>query len=46
MIIDFSKIEAALIDGFKGGKGLLTARNYVDDNCKIMKHVLAPGAST
>ena len=46
MIIDFSKIEAALIDGFKGGKGLLTARNYVDDNFKIMKHVLAPGAST
>ena len=46
MVIDFSKIAPLDIEGFKGGKGTLTARNYTDDNCKIMKHVLAPGAST
>lgn len=46
MIIDFSEINPVDIDGFKGGKGILTARNYVDEQCKIMKHVLAPGAST
>ena len=46
MIIDFSEIKPVDIDGFKGGKGILTARNYVDEQCKIMKHSLAPGAST
>ena len=46
MIIDFSDLNPQEIHGFKGGHGLLTARNYVDNNCKIMKHVLAPGAST
>lgn len=46
MIIDFSDLTPQAIQGFKGGKGLLTARNYVDTNCKIMKHVLAPNAST
>ena len=44
MIIDFSDLNPQEIHGFKGGHGLLTARNYVDNNCKIMK--LAPGAST
>ena len=46
MVIDFEKIQPVEIDGFKGGKGCLTARNYTDEHCKIMKHVLAPGAST
>ncbi len=46
MILDFNQIEEAQIEGFKGGQGLLLTRNYVDDNCKIMRSVLAPGAST
>lgn len=46
MVIDFSKITPKDIEGFKGGHGILTARNYEDKNCKIMKHCLAPGAST
>lgn len=46
MIIDFDKIEAVKIDGFKGGKGELVARNYMDGDCKIMRHTLRPGASS
>lgn len=46
MIIDFSSIAPVEIDGFKGGHGILTAQNYADDNCKIMKQKLAPGAAT
>ncbi|MCH3980757.1 MAG: cupin domain-containing protein [Prevotella sp.] len=46
MIIDFDKIEEQKIQGFKGGKGELDTRNYVDDKCKIMKSVLKPGASS
>ncbi len=46
MILNFNQIEEAQIEGFKGGQGLLLTRNYVDDNCKIMRSVLAPGAST
>lgn len=46
MIIDFEEIEPTSIDGFKGGKGELIVRNYVDDNCKIMRHILTPGASS
>ncbi len=46
MIINFDKIEETPIEGFKGGKGLLLAHNYFDDDCKIMRHVLTPGAST
>lgn len=46
MIIDFKEIAPNHIDGFKGGKGELIARNHVDDDCKIMRHTLVPGAST
>ena len=45
MIIDFSDIELQSIDGFKGGKGLLNTRNYVDNDNKIMMSALAPGAN-
>lgn len=46
MIIDFSKIKEDKIIGFKGGKGELDTRNFVDEKCKIMKSVLKPGASS
>ena len=34
MIIDFDKIKEAHIDGFKGGKGPLDTRNYVDEKVR------------
>ncbi len=46
MIIDFEKIPEAHLTGFKGGKGHLDTRNYVDDNVKIMYSTLRPGASS
>lgn len=46
MIIDFDKIKEAHIDGFKGGKGSLDTRNYVDDKARIMYSTLRPGASS
>jgi len=46
MKIDFSQIPEQVIDGFKGGKGELDTRNYIDDKCKIMLSTLKPGAST
>ena len=36
MIIDFEKITETHLEGFKGGKGKLDTRNYVDDKVKIM----------
>lgn len=36
MVIDFEKIAEAHLEGFKGGKGKLDTRNYVDDKVKIM----------
>ena len=46
MVIDFEKIAEAHLEGFKGGKGKLDTRNYVDDKVKIMYSTLRPGAST
>ncbi|MBO1362425.1 cupin domain-containing protein [Prevotella sp. A2931] len=46
MIIDFNDIPETRILGFKGGEGELRTHNYVDDNIKIMKSVLTPGASS
>jgi quercetin dioxygenase-like cupin family protein len=46
MIIDFEKITEAHLEGFKGGKGKLDTRNYVDDKVKIMYSTLRSGAST
>lgn len=44
MVIDFNDIELIKFDGFKGGKGELDSRNYVDEDNKIMYSVLKPGA--
>ena len=45
MIIDYSKIEEQLIEGFKGGNGQLATRNYVDAKNKVMMSRLKPGAN-
>ena len=45
MIIDYTKIEEQLIEGFKGGNGQLQTRNYVDDKNKVMMSRLMPGAN-
>ena len=46
MIIDFSQIKEESVMNFKGGKGELCTRNYIDGKCKIMKSCLRPGASS
>lgn len=46
MVIDFEQIPEAHIMGFKGGKGALDTRNYVDDQTRIMYSTLRPGATT
>lgn len=46
MIIDFENIPEAHLMGFKGGKGRLDTRNYVDSHVKIMYSSLRPGASS
>ena len=45
MVIDFEKIAEAHLEGFKGGKGKLDTRNFVDDKVKIMFGRLEPGCS-
>lgn len=46
MVIDFEQIPEAHIMDFKGGKGALDTRNYVDDQARIMYSTLRPGATT
>lgn len=46
MIIDFENIPETHILDFKGGKGALDTRNYVDANVRIMYSTLRPGATT
>lgn len=46
MIIDFESIPEAHLEGFKGGKGPLDTRNYVDEHVKIMYSTLPSGTST
>lgn len=46
MVIDFNAIPEEAIMDFKGGKGELRTRNFVDGKCKIMMSSLAPGASS
>ena len=44
MVIDFDNIKEDCIQGFKGGRGELLTRNYVDGKCKIMMSLPAPGS--
>lgn len=45
MLIDFSKIEETIISQFRGGEKSTAARMFVDQNNKIMRGRLEPGAS-
>ena len=45
MIIDFEKIEQAILPHFKGGDGETMTRTYFDGVNKIMKGCLGPGCS-
>lgn len=46
MIIDYNNIPEVTIENFRGGKGQLITRNYVDPHAKIMMSRLRPGASS
>lgn len=46
MIIDFENIKEEAVMNFKGGKGELDTRNFVDPKNKIMLSRLKPGASS
>lgn len=46
MIIDYNKIEEETLENFKGGKGELITRNFIDSKNKIMMSRLKPGASS
>lgn len=46
MIIDFENIAEVHQQNFKGGKGPLDTRNFVDEKVKIMYSTLRPGSST
>lgn len=46
MIIDYNKIEEETLENFKGGKGELATRNFIDSKNKIMMSRLKPGASS
>lgn len=45
MKIDFSTIEETVLPHFKGGEKEISARMFFDGSVRIMKAVLAPGAS-
>ncbi len=44
MIIDFSKIKEADINGFKGGEGIMHSRAFWDGKNRIMLNRLEAGA--
>lgn len=46
MIINFNDIQENVITAFKGGKGELATRNFIDQQNKIMMSRLKPGASS
>lgn len=45
MKIIFENLETSTLHNFKGGEKYLTAKMHVDENNKIMKAYLVPGAS-
>lgn len=45
MLIDFKNMEDTVIKNFRGGEKDTCAKMYTDDNNRIMKAVLEPGAS-
>ncbi len=45
MLMDFEKIEQDVIMNFKGGEKYAKMQQHVDDNVRILRGVLVPGAS-
>ena len=45
MVIDFDKIELSILEHFKGGEKVTKAHMFVDDNNRMLKGLLEPGAS-
>ena len=45
MIFDYNNMETTVIPNFKGGEKEISAQMFLDDNGRIMKAVLKPGAS-
>lgn len=45
MIINFDKIELSILENFKGGKKATEAHMFVDENNRMLKGRLVPGAS-
>ena len=45
MKIEFNKVEATTINNFKGGEKFISAKMVTDEDNKIMKNILVPGAS-
>ena len=45
MLIEFEKIEEQTLPNFKGGEKEMIARMFVDENNRIIKAKLKPGAS-
>ena len=45
MKVEFSQLEETVIPNFMGGEKSVRARMWVDDNGKIMRGSLEPGAS-
>lgn len=46
MVIDFSELEEAAIEGFKGGEGIMHSRGWFDGHNRIMLNRLEPNASS
>jgi len=46
MVIDANDLKEEVLVNFKGGKGNLVTRNFVDGKCKIMFSRLLSGASS
>lgn len=46
MVIDSNDLKEEVLLNFKGGKGNLITRNFIDDKCKIMFSRLCTGASS
>ena len=45
MLLDFKKMEEKVIPHFKGGEKEIAAKMYLDENNRIMRGKLQPGAS-
>lgn len=45
MLIDFNDISETVIEHFRGGEKTTRARMFIDENNKIMRGRLEPGAS-